>query len=247
MNPHLLQLSKSIFALTHQKELYDFQEALLKDGGRKRRIVLKSRQLGITTVYALFAYVSAAYLGKKVIIVSPSERQSNNFMDYVQAFYQASKGRFPTCDVLRCNNTILEFKDRGRVTSLPNSPNTIRGLTADIIIFDEMALFMHDTDREIMEAVLPMLSRGGQIIMISTPYGERGLFYEYCMKEAENVVRVHYSQCPGLDIESIRVSMDEVSFQQEYDCAFIGDTASYFPYELIHSCVGEGIVMIDEW
>ena len=40
-----------------------------------------------------------------------------------------------------------------------------------------------------------------------------------------------------MDIDTIRASMDEASFSQEYENRFIGEEDSYFPYALLKQCV----------
>lgn len=230
------------------KKPYPYQEKLEAHPAPKK-IINKSRQMGLSYYCAVKA-VNAAYLGKSVLIVSPSERQSIHLVRYVYEVLNGirSLDQNISMGIVEESKTTIRFESGGAIYSLPNSPNTIRGKQADLIIIDEAALFLNGTDKEVWEAILPSLSRGGEIWLISTPYGERGLFYEI-WKDAEKHgfkrFTLNYRECPDLKIEPIKESLDHLSFLQEYENKFLGDVTSFFPYDLLHSCTNPNITSTD--
>lgn len=196
----------------------------------------------MSTLLAAYALINALYMGQTVLIISPSERQSMHMMSYIQGFYRTIKSKVGGMDPISETKKELIF-DEGEIYSLPNSPNTIRGFRAHIIIFDEFAHFLNGTDKTTLEAIMPSISRGGKLILNSTPFGETGEYYDIWSNEKRyshyKRVLMHWSECPDLDIEPIRASMDEVSFSQEYENQFVGEEDSFFPFSLLKQCVNE--------
>ena len=144
--------------------------------------------------------------------------------------------------------TSLRFNNGGEIRSLPNSASTVRGFTADVVILDEYAHFLNGTDKEIMEAVAPSLSRQGEFWLVSTPFGERGLFHEYWNAHPEvSKFIVHYKECPDLNEASLRnLCPDPLTFAQEYDNYFSPDVETEFPFTLLHSCIDPELVYDQE-
>ena len=211
-------------------------------------VVNKSRQTGISTFMAGYG-LYYALMGKNVLIVSPSDRQSKHVMDIVQKFLLQIK---IVLEDLGSNvvlkeemKTSLQFAHGGEIRSLPNSANTVRGFTADIIILDEFAHFLSNSDEEIMESIAPSLSRGGELWLISTPYGERGLFHKYYHSLDDSVKKflINWQECPDLKEEVIRqLCPDPLVFAQEYNNEFLADVETEFPFNLLMSCVDTNLV-----
>src|ERR1035437_4701637 len=63
-----------------------------------------------------------------------------------------------------------------RICSLPGDPKTIRGFSAPALILEDEAAFVDD---ELFAAIKPMLAVSrGQLILMSTPFGRRGHFFD---------------------------------------------------------------------
>ena len=170
----LLYFIQKNFEETIGQPLYKYQQNLCKLQGNV--IINKSRQTGITTALACIALWKALLQKKTVLICSPSERQSHHVLEIIKRFLNNKKNAVEI-PIVAENQSTIQF-NQGKILSLPNSPETIRGETADIVIMDEFAHFLNATDDKIMEALTPTLSRGGQLWLISTPYGERGKHWE---------------------------------------------------------------------
>lgn len=221
-------------------ELYPYQIRLVRDDSRFRYI-LKSRQTGISWILANEA-IADCLLNKDmtVLFTSPSERQSKNLIRYVH-------DTLHKLDIDMDTSSKIEVGFRNtnsRIVSLPNSPSTVRGYRSDRIVLDEYAHFSNPGD--MLEAIMPAISRGGQLTINSTPFGKQNDYYKIYSdieagKSQYSLHKIHYSECPDLDIGPIREAMDELSFKQEYELEFLDEATAYFPYELIMSCVDNGL------
>jgi len=168
-------------------------------------------------------------------------------MDYIYHFHDILKNKIGdyTKNVVEETKTSIIFKDGGEIHSLPNSANTVRGFKADDIYIDEFAHFTNGTDKEVVEALMPSLSRGGTIRYISTPYGDKNMFYEMCHPKERNKRKpqllINYQECPDFhpeDIQRARETLGEDGFQQEYNNQFLSDMEGQeFPLTLIQQCV----------
>ena len=70
----------------------------------------------------------------------------------------------------------LELENDSRIVTLPGTDKTIRGFSGAALLIVDEASRVAD---ELYFAVRPMLAvSGGALMMLSTPYGKRGVFYE---------------------------------------------------------------------
>lgn len=152
---------------------YDWQHEAL-DPGVKRLILLCARQAGKSTVVGGKVTNKAKYQKGLNIITSPTEKQSKETMlkvnDYIAADPELS-------DSLIGNSTFEKvFKNGSRIIALPGTEKSVRGYSAPLsIILDEAAQMEDPT----YKALRPMLTgnKEGELILLSTPFGKRGFFY----------------------------------------------------------------------
>ena len=141
---------------------------------RKRIILNCSRQSGKSTITAVLALHHALnYPGALVLVLSPSLRQSGELFRKVRDFYRdLGKPIGSETDTAFA----LEVANRSRVVSLPGKEQTVRGFSgASLLIIDEAARVPDD----LYFAVRPMVAVSqGRVILLSTPYGKQGFFYE---------------------------------------------------------------------
>ena len=224
-------------------KLYPYQKKILNDT-QDFRLINKARQIGVTQAIAWEALVYALANENELIgIISVAERQAKDVLKCVSDAYHSLP---PT---LKMKLTVeskqeLAFENGSRILSLPNNPRTIRGKNYTKIYLDELAHYQQD--KEIMDSALPTVSRGGKATFISTPLGKQGEFWrlwdeadEFGMTRYE----IHYTECPEMAkrIKLLKGKMDEELFRQEYECQFLDETTSMFPFELIKSCWDESL------
>ena len=211
---------------------YPYQEAVIDDPA-PWIIINKARQTGMTTALG-FKCLLKAISGGVALIASPSQRQSYRVMSMIESFISGSpleKG------LIEDSNTIKGFDNGGRIHSLPNSASQIRGYRANLIVLDEFAHFLNGTDKEVYNAILPSAARGGQVVLSSTPFGVNNMFSQTWGDPDYKKVSINWRNCPALKEEAIRVGYDELSFDQEYNNVFQGETVSEFPMKLLEKCI----------
>jgi hypothetical protein len=211
-------------------------------------LLLCSRQAGKSTVASALA-VRAALLQRDalVLVLSPSLRQSGELFRKVLGHFNALGRPVPVKgeSALR-----IEFANGSRVISLPGDEGTIRGFSGvTLLIIDEAARVVDP----LYFAVRPMLAVSqGKLIALSTPFGQRGWFYEAWRSDEEwERIRVPADQCLRITPEFLaeeRRALGERWFRQEYctsfedsiDCVFSaadieaamsGDVEPLFPVE----------------
>ncbi len=217
-----------------------WQEQVL--GSRMEQILLLcSRQVGKSTVAGALA-VRAAILqpGALILLLSPSLRQSGELFRKVLAFFNALDRPLAVAaeSALR-----IEFANGSRVVSLPGDEGTIRGFSGvTLLIIDEAARVMDNLYR----AVRPMLAVSrGQLVALSTPFGQRGWFYEaWQSSEAWERVRVTADECPRITKEFLAAeqrTLGERWFRQEYLCSFEDTIDAVFSAEDIQAALSSDV------
>lgn len=208
----------------------------------RRGLLNCTRQWGKSTITAIKAVRQAVLEpGSLTLVVSPSGRQSGEFVRKAAAFAR--------CLDLRVkgdgdNEMSLEFPGHARIVGLPGSEATIRGFSAvSLLLVDEAARVPDD----LYLAIRPMLAvSGGTLWLMSTPHGKRGFFWEAWERggpEWERI-RVPATECPRISpafLDEERRAMGDRWFRQEYLCEFTATSAALFDRDLVNRAVDPSI------
>ena len=217
-----------------------YQLALIRNTN-KRIIVNKSRRVGLSTTIGIKAFIYALQ-GKTTIITAPGLQQSREIMSkYIEPVLRAIPQQLLP-PLLEDTKTIKRFATGGEIVSLANNASTVRGRSPHLIVMDEAAQFLNDTDKEMFLALEPMLLLGEQMIMVSTPFGDQNLFARVWRGEGGDTwdrIRIHWSDSPRVAalIPDLKKNYDEVSWSQEFENEFRGEVTSEFPMKLLGKCV----------
>jgi len=122
----------------------------------------------------------------------------------------------------------VRFANGSRVVALPGSEKTIRGISAVTLLVLDEASRIPD---ELYGAVRPMLAVSkGRLVLMSTPFGEQGFFYETWAKSPGwEKIEVPWQQCPRISpefVEEERRERGSAWVAQEYECQFIAAGAT---------------------
>jgi hypothetical protein len=129
------------------------------------------------------------------------------------------------------NRTSFSLATGSRVVSLPGDEKTIRGFSAPALVIEDEAAYVPD---EVNRAVRPMLAvSGGRLILMSTPRGRVGHFYEAWEKGGDEWQRtaIKATECPRISAEFLakeRKNLGEWFFRQEYMCEFVETSEQLF-------------------
>lgn len=217
------------------EDLDPWQERVLRS--ESSRILLNvSRQGGKSSASGLLAtHTALSVPGSLTLILAPSERQAKETFAKAANFYVASSaGQTVPADSDR--KLGMELANGSRIEALPGTEKTVRGFSGvDLLILDEAARVAD----ELYYAIRPMLAvSGGRMIMMSTPYGKRGVFYEEWTEGGPSWERyeIPATECPRISpefLEEERRSMPEWFFAQEYLCEFRETEDQLFTHEMI--------------
>ena len=214
-------------------ETYDFQDDCVKSFQENRfNIVLKSRQLGLSTVTAAYAVWYAIFKkDKNILVIATKLATAINFIKKVKTIVD----NIPPWLLLtkfEPTKQAIRFTNGSSITAIPTSPDAGRSEALALLIVDEAA-FIRDFD-DIWTSLYPTLSTGGNAIILSTPNGVGGQYYKLWV-EAEskandfNPIRLAWWVHPEHDqawFDKETKNLARRNIAQEFLCDFIssGDT-----------------------
>src|SRR5215208_3631437 len=235
-----LALDRSAFARALGLEPDPWQERLLRSGSD--RVLLNCcRQSGKSTMTGLIALHRALYHpGSLILCLAPALRQSQELFGKVLGFYR-DLGRpvLPQAE----RKLSLELENGSRIVTLPGSEKTIRGFSgAALLILDEAARVAD----ALYYAVRPMLAvSGGSLMMLSTPYGKRGIFFEeWNQGESWERYEVSARECPRIPasfLEEEKRALPARVYRQEYECSFEDIEDQVFSYEDVAAAISPDV------
>ncbi|MEK0338049.1 MAG: hypothetical protein QQN41_11510, partial [Nitrosopumilus sp.] len=214
----------------------------------KRLIICKARQMGFSYFLAFlaiwYAFGNIAKTGMhndtKVGIISRSDNQAKKLMALIQKIIRLSKVNlnFAIDKKSPWNKYELHFTN-GFIKCYPPT-DACRGETFDILIVDEA----RGVDKEIfVDAMEPTVTAvDGCIIMVSTPRGQKGMFFElfdpddiypkheykrywFNWKQSENEIQ---KRIVAEKLKIAKATGNMKSFNQEYNAMFTVDEEAFF-------------------
>ena len=224
--------------LRYTLKLDRWQEEVLSTEGN---ICLRAgRQVGKSTVISVKAGEYAVKnKNKTILIIASVERQAyllfEKTLDYIYRQHpkMIKKGK----DRPTKHRILLE--NGSQIYSLPTglSGYGIRGFTIDLLIADEAAFI----PEEVWTSVTPMLAiTKGNIILLSTPCGKSGYFYNCFNNDSFTRFHVSSEDCPRKNDQFLneeKKRMTKMQYAQEYLGEFIDELRQFFPTELIKECM----------
>jgi len=199
----------------------------------KRLLLNCSRQSGKSTTTAILALHRAVFHPNSLILlVSPSQRQSSELFRKITDFFGRLAEKPKT---LEENSLCLQLENGSRIVSLASKEATIRGYSSATLIIEDEASRVED---ELYRSMRPMLAvSGGGLILMSTPHGMQGHFFEEWTSGDGDWERIEIkaTDCPRIST----MFLDEERrrgkrwFRQEYCCEFAETNDRAFGYETI--------------
>jgi hypothetical protein len=213
----------------------EWQKTLLRS--KAPQVILNnSRQSGKSTVTAILALHKAVFMaGSLILLISPSLRQSKELFSKVTTYLKALQ---PAQILEEDNRLSCTLENGSRICSLPGDPKTVRGYSAPALILEDEAAFVGD---EVATAIRPMLAVSrGQLILMSTPFGRRGHFFDTWQSggDAWQRISVPATDCPRISpafLKQERESMSEWRYRQEYLCEFVETSDQIFSFDVIRA------------
>jgi len=214
-------------------KLYDFQYDVLKAYQENDyNIVLKSRQLGISTLSAAYAlWMMLFHNDKNVLCIATTKDTAKNIVTKVRIMYDGLPAWLKT-QIIENNKLSLVFKNGSQIKALASTESAGRSEALSLLILDEAA-FIEKIDI-IWTASQQTLATGGQCLAISTPNGVGNWFHKTWLDATDevnkfNTIKLHWSAHPDRD-QSWRDEQDKnlgpSQAAQECDADFLSSGRS---------------------
>jgi len=207
---------------------YDYQDDLLDDFNDHRfTVILKARQLGISTIVA--AYVSWMLLfhrDKNVLVVATKLSTAANLVRKVKGIIKHLPDWLRIASIDIDNKNSFELSNGSQVKASSTSGDAGRSEALSLLVIDEAAHIENLTD--LWTGLYPTISTGGRCISLSTPNGVGDWFHEtYIKSEAGQneffPVKLNWDVHPERDqewFETETKNMSKRQIAQEYECNF---------------------------
>jgi hypothetical protein len=246
-------------------ELWPGQAAILERYERERiseLVLALGRRSGKGTMAAVLALHHAltldlsAYLRpgeyRYVLVVATAADQSRIILETVRQLVEQA----PSLRALLLGETSdeLTFANRVKVRALPCSARSSRGLPASMVIMDEAAHFLTDTEgyqaaKRVYGALTPSVAQFGEygrVLLLSTPLWPSGLFhdkyrqavsrrYEGMLAVRASTAEMNPTIAPAW-LERQRV-LDPDLYSVEYEAEFSQAVTAYLSADAVDACV----------
>ena len=208
--------------------LYDFQEKTIEDVVQHRfNIILKARQLGISTITAGYSlWMMTFHQDKNILVIATKQDTAKNLVTKVRVMH----ANLPSWLKQKCvedNKLSLRYKNGSQIKAVSSGEDSGRSEALSLLVLDEAAFI--DKIEPIWAAASQTLSTGGQCIALSTPNGVGNWFHRTWMDAEDglndfNFIKLFWDLHPERDQEW-RAEQDKLLgpslAAQECDCDFI--------------------------
>ncbi len=212
---------------------------------KKIVVIASARQIGKSTACAVKAIHTAFSKKSKVLVVSPSLRQSGLMFATIRQMIGESF--YLRASLIDDTKTYIKLSNGSELWCLPDSPAQIRGFSGvSVVIIDEANFCSQELLRAVQYSLLTV--KDSQLFMISSPWATEHWFYRYYQDgqthRDTNVASFHYTyeSSPLIEkayIERLKDKITEEEYKTEILGEWISDEDAYFDYELIESCVAD--------
>lgn len=203
-----------------------------------------SRQVGKSWIAAFLSALKCCQKRNALVLyLSTGLRASSEALKTCVKFAESikvlSNGKIDHAENASC----VTFNNGSRIMSLPGTPASCRGWSADLLVCDEMA-FWQNPD-ECWQAIIPTILNqigGGdkQIVICSTPLGRNSLFYDLCQRAKTEPnweyfeTTIHDAMADGLKVdldELKKLIPDPYQFAAEFECKFCDSVNQLVPID----------------
>ena len=150
---------------------YPFQDDCVKEFINNRFvIVVKGRQLGLSTLTAAYAVWMAIYQkDKNILVIATKLSVAQNFIKRVKTIIRNLPPWLVLPQIISDNKQLIEFSHGSSIKAIPTSDDAGRSESLSLLIIDEAA-FVKNFD-EIWTGLYPTISTGGRAIFVIPPNG----------------------------------------------------------------------------
>ena len=208
--------------------MYPFQEEVVKDFQDHRfSVILKARQLGLSTVVAGYiAWLMLFHRDKNVLVLATKLLSASNLVKKVKYIIKSVPSWLMIATVTIDNRNSFELSNGSQIKSSATSGDAGRSEALSLLVLDEAAFI--EGMQELWTGLYPTMATGGRCIAISTPNGVGNWFHQTYVDAESSVnefhpIKLHWTVHPErnqewFDKETKNLSKREIA--QEYECSF---------------------------
>ena len=207
---------------------YDYQKDILRDFNDYRfNVILKARQLGISTISAAYvAWFMLFHREKNVLVIATKLITATNLVKKVKMIFKNLPQWMLIAKIAVDNKQSFELTNGSQVKAGTTSGDAGRSEALSLLIIDEAAFV--DGLEELWTGLYPTLSTGGRCIALSTPNGVGNWFHKtYIEAETEmndfHPIKLFWDVHPDRDqewFEKETRNMSKRQIAQELECSF---------------------------
>ena len=186
-------------------DLYPFQERCLTDFKDNRyNIILKSRQLGLSTLSAGYSlWMMLFHNDKNILVIATGKDVAKNLVIKVRVMYDGLPSWLKTTTE-EVNKLSIRFTNGSQIKAIASNESAGRSEALSLLIIDEAA-FIDKVDI-IWTASQQTLATGGNCIVLSTPNGVGNWFHKQWIGATDginefNTIRLHWTDHPDRNQE----------------------------------------------
>ena len=167
--------------------LYDFQEDLMDAVSENRyNVILKSRQLGISTLSAGYSlWLMLFHKDKNVLCIATKQETARNMVTKVKFMYD-SLPSWLKINAEENNKLSLRLSNGSIIKATSTSSDAGRSEAVSLLLIDEAAFI--EQIGEIWASAQQTLATGGGAIVLSTPYGTGNWFHKTWVSAENNQI-----------------------------------------------------------
>ena len=207
---------------------YPFQEDCLVDFNDYRfNVVLKARQLGLSTLVAAYCvWFMLFHKEKNILILATKLSTATNLVRKVKMAMKNLPAWIKISEIIIDNRTSFELSNGSIIKASSTSTDAGRSEALSLLVLDEAAHI--ENMNNIWTSIYPTLSTGGRCIALSTPNGVGNWFHKiYTEAIADDnefhTINLPWQTHPDRDqawFEKETRNMSKRQIAQELECSF---------------------------
>jgi hypothetical protein len=215
-------------------DLFPFQREVLGEMKDNRfTVILKARQLGISTTSAAYiVWLMLFHREKNVLVIATKMAVATNLVKKAKSIYKHLPNWLKIATITIDNRGSFELSNGSQVKASSTSSDAGRSEALSLLVIDEAAHIAEMT--EIWTSIYSTLSTGGSCIALSSPNGVGNWFHKTYTEAEEgknnfHPIKLMWDLHPDRDqewFENETANMSRRDVAQELECSFnaSGDT-----------------------
>lgn len=157
---------------------FPFQDDVIDDLVEHRlNVVVKARQLGLSTITAGFAvWMALFHKHKNILVIATKLPTAINFIKKVKTIIKNLPPWLMLARVSSDQKQAIEFSHGSTIKAIPTSDDAGRSEALSLLIIDEAAHIKNFDD--LWTGLYPTISTGGRCVILSTPNGVGGQYHK---------------------------------------------------------------------